>query len=232
MKNSKEYSKKVNKLFRLLKRQYSRPEKVKYDEPVDALIYGIVSEKMTLKETKSAIRAFGDYFVDSNDLRTSSIEEIVENLGEDTARTRETAEVLTSVLRSIFIEYNTVSLKRLHEMGKRSAKKILEKLASISPFAINYCILTSIGAHTIPLTRRMIEYLREKELVHPEADNTDIEGFLTRQIASRDGYAFYTLLRRASEHSRPKAGTKTEKKTKTKARTGRKKKTKSKSSKK
>jgi len=232
MKNSKEYSKKVNKLFRLLKHQYPRPEKVKYDEPIDALVYGIVSEKMTLKETKSAIRAFDDYFVDLNDLRTSSIEEIVENLGEDTARTRQTAEALTSVLKSIFIQYNTVSLKPLREMGKRSAKKILEKLVSISPFAIDYCILTSIGAHTIPLTSRMIEYLREKELVHPEADNTDIEGFLTRQIASRNGYVFYTLLRRASEHSRPKTESKEKKKSKKKTKSKKKKKTKSGSSKK
>jgi hypothetical protein len=45
----------------------------------------------------------------------------------------------------------------------------------------------------------MLEYLRKSELVHPEADEQEIEGFLAKQIAAKDGYEFYWLLRRESE---------------------------------
>ena len=230
MKNSKEYSKRVNKLFRSLKKRYSGVKKIEYEEPLEALIYGIVSENFTLKQTKAALKRFDDYFTDLNDLRVSSTEEIVENLGDDSPDIRETAGKLTALLKAVFNEYNMVSLAHLHKMGKRSAKKILHKLCSKSYFAVNYCMLTSMDAHSIPLTVGMINYLREKELVHPKADDEDIEGFLTRQIASKDAYKFYIYLRRETERSRPKTKTRKKKKTtrKTKSKTKTKKKTKTK----
>jgi len=51
----------------------------------------------------------------------------------------------------------------------------------------------------------MLEYLRKSELVHPEADEQEIEGFLAKQIAAKDGYEFYWLLRRESEARLPAA---------------------------
>jgi len=62
-------------------------------------------------------------------------------------------------------------------------------------------MLTAIDAHAIPLTAMMVKYLRDNELVHPEADEQDIEGFLTRLIPASSGYDFYFLLRQESEES-------------------------------
>jgi hypothetical protein len=90
MKNSKEYSKKIISLYQSLKSAKIAPEggrKVPTaGEPVherilDAVIYGIISEKFTLKETESALKKFSEYFVDWNDLRVSRIEEIAEMFG-------------------------------------------------------------------------------------------------------------------------------------------------------
>jgi len=199
MKNNKEYSPKIKSLYRSLKREYSRAEKVVYDEPLEALIYGIISENMSEPAAQSAIKSIASNFVNFNDLRVSLEEEIVEMLGQDTPEIRNTVCVLKKVLGNLFRKYNEVSLEALKKIGKRPAKKILEQMEGVSNFAVNYCMLTSLGGHAIPLTARMTEYLRSNELVHPEADEQEIEGFLARQISAANGYEFYALLRGHSE---------------------------------
>ncbi len=84
-------------------------------------------------------------------------------------------------------------------------------------------MLTSLQGHAIPLTKKMIEYLRSNELVHPDADEQQIEGFLAKQISAENAYEFYALLRRQSE-SRKARRKKTTRKTKAKKTTKTKKK--------
>lgn len=218
MKNSKEYSKKIQRLHRSLSRKYPKVQKVVHDELTDAVIYAIISSELSEKAAESAIKKFTDYFVDLNDLRVSQTEEIVGIWGEDTPVTRNIASTITRVLRGVFNEYHKMSLEALKKIGKRPARQILEKIDGTSRFVVDYCMLTSLQGHAIPLTKRMIEYLRNKELVYPDADEQQIGGFLAKQISAKNGYEFYSLLRRESEahKSRKKKTTKSKKKTKKK----------------
>jgi len=215
MKNSKEYAGKIHKLHRELKRKRGKITKVNYEEPIEALIYGIISKTTTQKATKAALKNFDDYFVDLNDLRVSTVEEIVENLPEEKPQSRMIAENLIHFLRYVFKQYNAVSLKSLQKMGKRPARGVLEQIPQLSQFAIDYCMLTSLNAHAVPLTETMIEYLKDNELVHPDADQHQIEGFLMKQITAKDAYEFYALLRKESESAQKR---KTSKKKTTKRR--------------
>jgi hypothetical protein len=117
---------------------------------------------------------------------------------------------LTSALRAVFDEYHVVSLDTLKKIGKRPAKQVLETFDGVSLYVVNYCMLTSLQGHAIPLTEQMITYLKRSGAVDPDADAHDIEGFLTRQIAAKDAYEFYKTLRRESES--PKLVKKTTKK--------------------
>ena len=204
MKNSREYSQKVHKLYRSLKRKYPKAKKIIYDEPVESLIYAIISEKMSETAAQSAIKRFTGYFVDWNDLRVSRPEEIVEILGADTSVTRDIALALTGALGAVFDRYNTVSLKVLKKIGKRPARQTLEKMNGLSRFVVSYCMLTSLHGHAIPLTKKMIDYLRSKQLIHPDSDEQQIEGFLARQISAENASEFYALLRRQSEARKTK----------------------------
>ena len=219
MKNSKEYSKKIQRLYRSLSRKYPKVQKVIHDEPADAIIYAIINAELNEKVTAAAIKKLADYFVDLNDLRVSRTEEIVEILGADTSVTRTIASTITTVLRAVFNEYHKVSLEVLKKTGKRPARQILEKMEGTSRFVVDYCMLTSLQGHAIPLTKRMIEYLKSKELVYPGADEQQIGGFLAKQISANKGYDFYALLRRESEarKSKKKKKSKTTSKKKTEA---------------
>ena len=228
MKKSKEYSKKVRGLYCLLKRERPKVKKAIYDEPADALVYAIVSENMSETAAESASKRFTNHFVNLNDLRVSQAEEIVKMLGEDTTATMDTASTLTRALSAVFEKYHTVSLAPLKKIGKRPAKQVLEKMDAVSHFAVNYCMLTSLQGHAIPLTKRMIEYLRSNELVHPDADEQETEGFLTKQISAENAYEFYALLRRESESRKGKRKKKAKKVKSKKATTKRKQKAKKK----
>ena len=217
MKNSKDYSKKIQKLYRSLSRKNPKVQKVSHEKVIDAIIYAVLSAEMNEKQADSVIRKFTDHFVDWNDLRVSRVEEIVEVLGKDTSATMDIASTITRILNSIFNEYHKISLESLRKIGKRPAKQALEKIDGITRYMVDYCLLTALGGHAIPLTDGMIQYLRNNELVNPDADDQQIGGFLAKQISARDGYEFYALLRHESESAKGKK--------KTKAKTTRKKKT-------
>jgi len=213
MKNSKEYATRLQKLYRGLKRVHPKTEKVTHDDPIEALIYGIIGEYTSDSATLKAVKGFQGVFVDWNDLRVSRVEEIVEVLQEDTAATRAAAFALITALRAIFDEYHALSLQLLKKMGKRPAKQAIETLDGVGHFVVSYCMLTSLQGHAIPLTETMADYLKQNEIVDPDADASDIEGFLTRQVAAKNAYEFYSLLRRESES--PKVAKKTKRTRKT-----------------
>ena len=215
MKNSKVYSKKIQALYRSLKREGPKVKKVSYDDPLDAVIYGILSEKMSESQSCAALKRFDNNFVDNNDLRISLADEVIEMLGVDNADTHQIAVSLSIALRNVFDRYNSVSLESLKKIGKRPAREAIEKIDGVSVFAADYCMLTAFDAHAIPLTEKIIEYLKSSNLVDPKADNKDITGFLTRQIPSKNAYEFYYLLRRKSESAKPKAKKKIKAKKKT-----------------
>lgn len=199
MKDNKVYADKVKKLQRTLKRAYGKVEPISYEDPVDALVYAMVSEPITERKAQAAIKRFADYFVDLNDLRVSRPEEIAEIVGEDSEAVREMAATLSQTLTSVFNAHHTVSLTGAKKLGKRQAKQVLEALEGITRFAVSYCMLTSLQGHAVPLTARMIEYLKAEDYVHSDTEDEEIEAFMAKQVSAKDAFECYTHLRTESE---------------------------------
>ena len=199
MKNSKEYASKLARFFRTCK-----PAKVhmpRYSDPVEAMIFGILSEAMPETKARSVYSSMQQNFVDWNDLRVSRLEEISEVLREESGPAERITLNINQTLNHVFQKHDTISLTMLADMGKRPARKFLEGMPGLSRFVIDYVMLTSLGAHSIPLTGRMREYLKNTGLVEASSTEDEIEGFLQRQISANNAYAFYTTLRRESERS-------------------------------
>jgi hypothetical protein len=199
MKDSKKYAEQVKKFYRSLKRKGPKVKEVVYDDITESLVHAAVLEYMSESVTKAAFKKFGSHFVDFNDMRVSRSEEIVEMLRQDSEEAKKVGSNVIRILASIFRKYNNVNLDSLRKVGKRQSRVIIEKFDGISRFCVDYCMLTALQGHAIPLTEAMIKYLRDNELVHPEAQFDDIEGFLTRQISATNAYEFYSLLRRETE---------------------------------
>ena len=202
MKNSKNYSKKILSLHRTLRRKHPKVQEVREEKVTDAIICAIVGSELSEKAAITAVKRLADHFVDWNDLRVSQPEEIVDAMHKDTRATRNVASTLVQVLNSIFNQHHSVDLAALKKTGKRPARQAIEKIDGISRFVVDYCMLTSLHGHAIPLTEKMLEYLMSKELVDPNADEQQVGGFLAKQIPAKNGYDFYALLRRESESAK------------------------------
>jgi endonuclease III len=203
MKNSKEHAQRLQKLYRGLKRGPSSIERTLYEDPVDAMIYGVVCEHRSEAAAQRAMKRFRDSFVDWNDVRVARIEEIAEVFQDGRDTSRATAKALTTMLHAIFDEHHALSLQSLKKQGKRPAKQVLDEMKGISPFVVHYCMLTSLEGHAIPLTAGMTAYLKDNQIVDPGADDDEIQGFLTRHIPAKDAYDFYGLLRQEAETAKP-----------------------------
>ncbi|MCU0914106.1 MAG: hypothetical protein MUC88_06040 [Planctomycetes bacterium] len=199
MKNSKEHAQRLQRLYRELKRAYPGVERAVHEDPVEALICGIIHERMNESAAQRAFRDITRAFVDWNDLRVSRVEEVAEALGRKSAGCRATALALTTALRGIFDDQHRISLVNLKKLGKRPARQGLEKIEGVSRFVVNYCLLTSLEAHAVPLTEEMVDYLRRQQIIDPAANDEEIESFLLRHVAAKNAYEFYALLRRESE---------------------------------
>lgn len=197
MKNGKECADKVAKFMKSFKAAKAHPPK--YKDPVEAMIFAILSETMPEQKARNVYSSIQENFVDVNDLRVSRLEEISEIVQQDMETAERITSNITQSLNYIFREHDTVSLLMLNDMGKRPARKFLEGMPGLSRFVIDYVMLTSLDAHSIPLTRRMQEYLKNTGLVEPSSTEDDIEGFLQRQIPANMAYLFYITLRKESE---------------------------------
>ncbi|MBE0537403.1 MAG: hypothetical protein IH624_17205 [Phycisphaerae bacterium] len=201
MKNSTQYAKEISKLYRSLKKKHGKVTCMTFDDPAETLVYAIFSEHQRSSAAKTLWKRIGAHFVDLNDLRVSRSEEICDVLGSDSAQAKRTATAVTDVLNAIFRRRDRVSLVDLRQMGKRQARKELERFKAAGKFAIDYCFLVALEGHAIPLTPRMVDYLKADGLVDPTATDEEIAGFLERRISAADAYEFYALLRRQSETS-------------------------------
>jgi len=182
-----------------MKLKYPRPPKVSYEEPLEAVVYATISENITAAQAQSVMKRIEEHYVDLNDLRVSRIDEFLELSGSSSQDIRNAFASVNAILMHVFNENNMVTLKGLMKTGKRRARKKLEQIPGITNFAVNYCMLTAMKSHVVPLTKTMKEYLRANGIVHPDADQQQIENFLARQIRADNTYEFYALLRRTSE---------------------------------
>ena len=202
MKDSKLYADRVKKLYRSLKRTGPRIEPVTYEDPLEALVYGLVSEPVTESQAQVARRRLARHFVDMNDLRVARSDEITSLFNEDSAAVREAATRVTQVLMAVFNKFHVLTLVGTKKMGKRPARQFIESLDGLSRFALDYCMLTAMQGHAIPLNGRMVEYLKAEGLVHPQAEPDEIGGFLAKLVPAKEAYEFYAQLRAQSEARR------------------------------
>ncbi|MCE5184795.1 MAG: hypothetical protein LLF76_01560 [Planctomycetaceae bacterium] len=203
MKDSKEYSPRLSKLVRSLKRGTEKRVAPAFTDPIEAVIYALISERISDAAATRAFKRLKSHFIDLNDLRVSRIEEIQDVLRDGSQQAEAGARAITQVLNAVFDKTDHISLAALGAEGKRQAHKELSEIPGITPFAVDYCFLTALGGHAIPLTEQMLNYMKENQIVHPQASLEEIAGFLERQIPAAEAYEFYDLLRSAIEQGSP-----------------------------
>jgi endonuclease III len=205
MKNTNQYIQKLKKIFSILKKGDEKPKKPVYHDPIEAIVFAVLCEKSTESCAKAALKKIQSHFVDFNDLRVARAEEIAEVISPDIEEPEKCAAKLTLLLNAIFQKYDCLVTEDLTSTGKRGTKEILEKFNGMTNFISSYIMLIVCNAHAVPLTEKMIQYLKAYNVIDPKLENEQIVAFVEKQISAANAYTFYTLVRHDSELVNPKA---------------------------
>ncbi len=196
MKNGTFYAKRVKRFFSKLKQEYESPEAPEPLDPVRALMLGLLSRETTEANAKRALDSLFEAMVDYNELRVSTIPEISERIETYIPNAAKRADALRRVLNAIYHKQHRVSLDRLHKLGRREARHYLESLDGMDAHAAASVVLWSLGGHAVPVDVRMLERLRQEELVEPSASIEEVQAFLERNIPATDAREFCILMGR------------------------------------
>lgn len=215
MKDSSEYAPRLKKLYNRLKRENGSSAKMEELEPVDALIMACLTETAPETKSRTALNRLRQSYVDFNELRVSRSAEIVEILGKTFPEAEKVAQKIIAVLGEVYERRDSLDLSDLPQGSKREAKAFLESLKTTTPYISARVMLQSIGGHAFPVHRQMMDMLLKEEVVNPNADMAEVQGFLERQISASQIQPTYAVLRKHADKGRSRSRRK--KKTKKKS---------------
>jgi hypothetical protein len=195
MRNSREYATVLNKLIRKLRRSKGAQEDHELTDPVTEIILACLTLHTTEAKGVTALNKLGSHFVDFNELRVCRESEVVRILGNTFPHARDTAGMILQCLKEIFDQRDTLKLDFLQSAGKREAKAFLEGMKVLPTYVQSRVMLRSLDGHAFPLHEKLVTALQAEGAVDPKATEADVQGFLERQIASKDIHKTYELLR-------------------------------------
>jgi endonuclease III len=198
MKNAKEYEKKVKKLLGKLPKAKGAET---FENPIERLVFAILEADASSGQARKAMKALEEEYVDLNELRVSPTKEITEAIGRDYPFARDRADTILHVLGSVYERNFAMNLDALADLPKRQLRRYLTELG-LDPYAEGVLASQAFGAHAIPVDQSLVDCLKIEELIHPDSDVADVQGFLERIISQKDGLAAHQCFRKfVADHS-------------------------------
>jgi endonuclease III len=194
MKQAKEYTRRVKKLFRDLIRKHGKPATAEPSDPIQQLIEGILAINTTVHKAESAFNKLRQQMVDLNELRVTPAMELAAMIGTSVPMAPQKAYWIVDALNDIRKRQEILDLSFLKERGRREAREYLESLEGVDRSAAARVVLWSLGGHAIPVDDLTLYVLRKNEIVDESADAVTVQHFLERHISAADARAFTELL--------------------------------------
>jgi len=205
MKNGTAYGKKLKQAYRRF-RGKGEPVALSHDgDPVDQLILAVLAQETTTARALRAMKRLSDDMVDLNDLRVSTAAEVSDSISRHVPRSVHRAKLLLKVLNGVYHREYAVSLQSLRSKGIREVKQYLESLEGTTPYVCGSVILWSLVGHAIPVSDPMLQWLRDNDLVHPDAEPGEVQSFLERHVSAADARTFCLDLEAQSVSREPLA---------------------------
>lgn len=193
MKNASLCAKKLNALLKKIG-HVSPPEFPTPSDPVAVLVMSMLLWESTTDKALAAYARLLEQVVDFNDLRVCLPHETMEIIGPRYPRALDRCQRLRAVLRNIYLREHAVSLDSLSDTGKRDAKKYIESLEGIVPYAAARVLLLSFHTHAIPVDDQLRTQLIEAEISDSSLEIPELSSWLASQIRAEDGVAAHYAL--------------------------------------
>lgn len=189
------------KIVKQLKRVYGSVPKPMNLPVFETLLYGICLEDVDFDRARKAFDRLRSSFLDWNEVRVTTVTEldhILEHLPESAVR----AVRLRQLLMHIYDHQYSFDIDSLKKRTQDLVQRQLVRIKHLTPFARNYVTQASLGAHVIPLDRRMLLTAIWLGLV-PVGVHEDEAGDLLKSLVRKaDGAEFFYLLKSFSTSSK------------------------------
>ena len=196
MKNSAAYAKEVKRFFNRLRRSGPKPTTYESDEPLNHLIFAVLSENNSPTRARQALARLLANTIDYNDLRVSTPSELATLIESDLPDAIDRTTVLVQILGAIYERENAVTLDRFKAKSKRDTRAYLQQLPGMTIYVLAGTMLWGFGEHLIPIDAQTLAVLKKEQLADPDADVGIAQAFLRRQISAGDAKLFTALLKR------------------------------------
>lgn len=160
---------------------------------LEHLVYACCLQNAAYDVADEAFHRMQECFVDWNEVRVTTVTELVEHL----ANLPDPAAAALRVkknLQTIFETRYSFDIEDLIKMNQGKAIAELEKLGGISKFVLNYVTQNALGGHSIPVSESIIQVLLATEIVtDAEVAKNQIPG-LERTVTKSKGPEFASCL--------------------------------------
>ncbi len=160
---------------------------------LEHLIYACCLEDAPYDLADEAFHRLQEFFVDWNEVRVTTVTELVEHLSNLPAPAAAATRVKKS-LQSIFETRYSFDVEELAKMNQGKAIAELEKLAGMTKFVLNYVMQNAFGGHAIPVSENIVKVLLATEIMSDsEAEKGQIP-ILERTVPKTKGAEFASCL--------------------------------------
>jgi endonuclease III len=172
------------------------------EDPMDLLLWAILSTYASESRAAAAVARLQAAMADYNELRVTSVAEIVEIIGADYPMCRPAADEISRTLQAIFNRLHHMDLEFLKTGARRNAESFVSNLDGIGPHAKAMIVLRCLKGHAVPLDVNMYAFLQKNGCIPKEMPVEQAQKLLAGAIKERDTVSFYTLLKRhAAAHA-------------------------------
>lgn len=195
MKNGTLYAGKLKRAYNKHKQSAEDPHIPDIDDPLRRLAIGILGVDSREEDVERAVDRLMASMIDWNEVRVSTVAEIQNGLEHKTISQNHACQNLINALQAVYYYENKLSLDRLRSIGRRDARHYLESLEGVNEYAVASIILWSLTGHAIPVNNRLLQALRDANLIHPTANRAEVQAFLERHIPSAQAREFCIIMR-------------------------------------
>jgi endonuclease III len=187
----------LSQAYAALKKKFRPPEPAEEKRPVlEELVYAILREGTTAADADRAYAALRKAFIDWNEIRVSTVQEVADALRPlPLAGAR--AKRVIGLLQKVFEERYAFTLDDLDKKGlKQAAKQLSRYKEDVTDFTVAWVIQRSLGGHAVPLDGPTLRVLRRLGVVEPgEPDSLEaLRGSIEHVIPKARGAEFTELM--------------------------------------
>ncbi|MCA9042000.1 MAG: hypothetical protein KDA65_16725, partial [Planctomycetaceae bacterium] len=186
------------KLIPVLKKQYGSAIPKLQFPVLETILFAVCLENNTVEDAQNLFERLKSSFCDLNEMRVSSITELVEVIGEKDPDAEYRALRIRSLLQYVFETTFSYDLEQFTRKTQDQAQKFLKKIPHLSHFVHQFTLLEVLGAHVIPADARINELAIWWGFTSAESGEDKASDSLKSSVRKSDAPLFFYLLRSAS----------------------------------